>query len=183
MKQKYSILLAVISQHKILYKNCIPNYKYVSIKNNIAYNHKIYYNFHDLLNNNYEIILLMNHHCVFMQNNIDDIIEELEYDNTNIILPKDINMPMQLIPMLIKNCEWSKKFLKLYLQSATNNLKQFIEMYSFRDCKYINYTDRIDQSSKTLLSKNCIIKQFIELSTPSAAEKISYINTRMGIVL
>lgn len=184
MKKKSLILLAVTCQHDYLNQFCIPNYKYVSLKNEIEYNHKtVSYINENLFDKDYKIIICLNHYSIFLTHHIGHLLLELVPDHINIILPNIINMPIELIPMIIKNCDWSKRFFELYTQSNTLNLKKFIDTYSFESSKHIKYSNYIDNSSKLFNnSKENIIKQFIQHSVSYAAKEMSYTNMKLGIL-
>lgn len=177
---KSQTLLAVTFRHKNLEKLCIPNYKYIAIKNNIIYNKKETYNISSILNNiEFDTILCMNHFSVFVSDNTSDLLNLLNSEDTCIILPKiENNMPINLVPMIIKNCKWSNDFIKKYTFSNLYNLACFIKTFGLIDSPHIRYTDMIS----TLNTKQTIIQQQIEYDMASIKQNITKINKNLGIL-
>jgi hypothetical protein len=140
------------------------------------------FDINNLLDHDYSTIIYMNHYSIFLMCDIKKLLLELVSNHTNIVLPNLINMPIELVPMVIRNCSWSKRFFQLYNQSRTNNIKKFIEIYSFNQSEHIKYTNYINNSSKPFNMKQDIIKQFIQNNYKDTTENMSYINTKLGIL-
>lgn len=177
MKQS-SILLATLFKFDALEKLCISNYRYIAYKNNIDYDYKVKYTPKDIFDNKYEMTICMNHFGIFTTANISSLLNKLK-DNINIVLPHSYNMPIELIPCVIKNSDWSKNFINLYLNSKSDNLQQFIENHEYKTSLHILYTDEIQINNNKNLA---IIKSYIDFSHKETTYHINKQNLNLGIL-
>lgn len=178
MKQKSSTLLATTFRHKYLETFCIGNYKYISYKNNFTYNFKKIYNISEILSNTeYSIILFINHYSIFLTAQLDNLLNCFN-SQTHILLPTQINAPIEATPICIKNSIWSKQFLELYMHSNLYNLQSFITKYNFQDSSNIKYTDQISISNNT----NAIIRYYINNDIKYIKENMILVNSNLGIL-
>lgn len=175
---KSTILLATLFEHNTLKELCIANYTYISRNNNFDYK-KRRLNLSNIFDQNHPQIVCMNHFCIFVQKKININLLDTE---ANIILPPILNHPLELTPFIIKNCDWSKNFIDLYLQSKCLNIKLFIQKFYQIDNKNIIINNQIFSNTINNNSNNTIIQTLLNFEVDNIVNIIKNKNLSLGII-
>lgn len=179
--KKFSTLLATTLINNSTQKYCITNYRCIARINGIYYNHKETYKLSNIFQGNHENILCINHFSVFATPQITSLLNTLVND-ISIVLPKDkTNLPLDMIPFLIKNNNWSNKFIDLYIKSTEHNLYNFINNFGFISNPNILYTDMI-QLRYNQNKAAPIIKQYADLASSACINIFEENNKLLGII-
>lgn len=178
MKQTSNILLVVLHKNRNLEEYCISNYKYICYNNKIDYDLKTSYSLIDIFDNSYEYILCMNHFSCFTKKNIESLILNM---HSNLLIPQFVNLPLESIPFIIKNCTWSRNFIQTYSMSSFNNLYDFINNLIQKD--NISYSNLIQvMDSNNFYHQQSIINSYILFSQKVIIEVYRKNNLSLGIL-
>jgi hypothetical protein len=178
--KKSCTLLATILRCDPLSRLCISNYTYIARNNNIYYDHHNFYTLSNIFQTEYNTILCMNNFCIFVHKHIQKLLDLLD-SSINLILPTFTNMPIDMLPFYIRKCDWSQKFIDLYIQSKNYNVQSFINDFKYYNDSRILYTDLIGFDNHST-NNNTIIKQLSLLPIKSCIETIKHYNMLLGII-
>ena len=169
------ILFKYLSKEKSLEKASVAHMSYIAIKNNIAFNNKNVCLLKDFIDTKYDYILGLNTFCAFNITNITEYITSVFNKKICLVLPTDIQFPMELIPFCLKVCRWSQDFIKTYLNSGYHNLASFL------GSEYDN--DKVLLCDKwSGLSYTTKVNNLISQNTTSAQKTIKIYNQKLGII-
>jgi hypothetical protein len=122
----------------------------------------------------------MNHFSCFTAKNIISLLNEISQD-THLILSKFIDLPLEFIPFIIKNCEWSKNFISMYIMSHYHNLSKFIDNLKYKN--HIYYTNLIKIIDiNNFYYQDSIINNYILFSQNIITEVYQKNNIKLGIL-
>lgn len=139
----------LIEMQKLLIKNLFnnnsismkANHTYASIKSNCKYNSSNTYSLMNMFQiNQYDYIIGINNFCLFLNYNLVDFIKKYLKDPIDIVLPHDIQYPLQLVPFCMRVNVWTRNVINQYLKLESNNLFNFLEQSNLLKSSNILYT-------------------------------------------
>lgn len=176
-----NILLATTLKHDILSNLCIGNHTYVATYNNLTYHSKNLYSLQQLIETTHPSVICINHFSLFVTQHINAF-TSLISDQIEIVFPVNIHSPLEMIPFMFKNSQWSKQFLTNYVQSKLYNCQSFIEKYGYQKCSRILYSD-ILHSHNSDFNQSHIIRQYTDIPIQQTLNYMTQINLNLGIII
>lgn len=101
------------------------NHSYVAFANGIQYDTNKTYNLISMLEDG-QFIIGINDFCYFTTKKILSFIEDKIQQGIKLILPENLDLPLQLMPFFISVDSWSKNFISNYIASSHNNVSKYI---------------------------------------------------------
>lgn len=172
--------------HKLLIKNLFNDYRvstnanhaYTAIKSGCKYDNSHNYSLTNLFQkNDYKYIIGINNFCLFINHNLVNYIKNFLREPIDIVLPRDVEYPLQLVPFCIKVNKWTTNLILQYFRFQNNNLLKFLEQSNLLSSPNILYTDQ--WSSNT---ENSIILNLINYKIEDANQISKNYNQTLGVI-
>ena len=154
---------------------CKANYGIVAIKNKLHYKPNINHNLHKFIDPLRNIIIGINDFCCFTNINAPNFISEKIQKGFKIILPEDLDLPLELTPFCITTDTWAVNFIQNYIASGYNNVSAYIKNIGYNPFIYMSKEWSSSQSSSIVM--NCI-----NYSIENIFDIIIQQNNKFGIV-
>lgn len=158
--------------HPIINDYSLPYFQYIGIKNSITY-----YNT-KTQNINSDFCFYINDYHIFQHTDIQNFITTFINSSYDLMLPKDIDMPFDLIPILFKNNKWMRNLISIYRETKIHNFKIFLEAMNLIDNDKILFHDKMVSTNQ----KDSLIKSMLSFDMNTIISDISSINQRLGII-